>query len=229
MCERRGYPMMSAVTSSPGTSDPPAAVRAGSPTWRDPRLWVGVALVAASVLGGARLLAQADESVSVWAARDDIGAGVTIGPADLVARQVRFVDPADESLYLLVGAQLPDDLRLVHGVGAGELVARTAVGASGDSGLLTVPIALPRLAVPPGVAAGSHVDVWVTVEEDDGRVVSRPLLTDVVVLEAPTATDSFGVQGDRQLVLGVAEAQEAQLGRTLAAVGESAITVVGRG
>ena len=35
---------------------PPPAVRASTPGWRDPRLWVGVAIVAVSVVGGARLL-----------------------------------------------------------------------------------------------------------------------------------------------------------------------------
>jgi hypothetical protein len=215
--------MMSAVTSSLGTSQPPSAVRAGRPTWRDPRLWVGVAIVAGSLLVGARVLGQAEESVAVWAAREELAAGATLDPAAVVARQVRFVDPADLDLYL------PADVRLVHGLGAGELVARSAVSAADDTGLLTVPISVPALAVPPDLAAGSHVDVWVTLESATGQTRSRPLLVDVVVIAAPAPDDSFGVSGDRQLVLGVDESQGEELGRTLAAVGESAITVVGRG
>lgn len=221
--------MMSAVTSSLGTSQPPSAVRAGRPTWRDPRLWVGVAIVAGSLLVGARVLGQADESVAVWAARDELAAGATLDPGAVVARQVRFVDPADLDLYLPADEPLPDDVRLVHGLGAGELVARSAVSAADDTGLLTVPISVPALAVPPDLAAGSRVDVWVTLENASGQTRSRPLLVDVVVIAAPASDDSFGVSGDRQLVLGVDESQGEELGRTLAAVGESAITVVGRG
>ena len=33
----------------------------------DPRLWVGVAIVAVCVVAGARLLAAADDTVAVWA------------------------------------------------------------------------------------------------------------------------------------------------------------------
>lgn len=221
--------MMSAVTSSLGAVEPPAAVRTRGPTWRDPRLWVGLVIVAASVLAGARLLERADDSVRVWVARSDLSAGAPLGAADLTTRQVRFSNEADQALYLLADEPLPEGLHLLRGLGAGELVARTATGAAEDPGLLTVPIALPALAVPPDVATGDRVDVWVTSESRSGAPVARPLLTDVVVLAAPPVGDAFGVSGDRQLVLGVADDQEDQLGRTLAAVGESAITVVGRG
>lgn len=220
--------MMSAVTSTAG-AEPPAATRVGRPTWRDPRLWVGVALVAGSVLAGARLLAHADDSVSVWAARADLGAGRVLAADDLTVREVRFVDPDDQQVYLLADQPFPTDLRLARDLGAGELVARSALGAAGDPDLLTVPLAVPALAVPPDVAAGARVDVWVTTEDAEGGSVARPLLTDVLVVAAPTRSDAFGSSGDRQLVLGVDRAQERQLGRTLAAVGDQAITVVGRG
>ena len=45
-------------------------MRGHRPAWRDPRLWIGVVLVAASVVAGARLLAAADDTVQVWAAVD---------------------------------------------------------------------------------------------------------------------------------------------------------------
>ena len=51
----------------------PASTRAAAggprhpPGWRDPRLWIGVAIVAVSVVVGSRLLAAADDSVAVWA------------------------------------------------------------------------------------------------------------------------------------------------------------------
>jgi hypothetical protein len=72
------------------------------------------------------------------------------------------------------------------------------------------------------------VDVWVTVDTRRGAV-ARPLLSDVVVIALPSATDAYGVSGERQLVLGVDQSQSQELGHTLAAVGDSAITVVGRG
>ncbi len=216
------------IVTSLGTTAPRAATRASGPTWRDPRLWVGLLIVATSVLVGARMLARADESVSVWTARRDLVAGAPVGSADLVATQVRFLDVADEERYLSAAEPPPQDAVLTRDVAAGELLPRSALGAEQDSGLLTVPLALPALAVPPDVDAGARVDVWVQVETATGRVVSRPLLTDVVVVAAPVSADAFGVTGDRQLVLGVDESQTRQLGQTLAAVGEATITIVGR-
>lgn len=216
------------VVTSLGTSEPPAAVRAGRPTWRDPRLWVGILILAASVLAGARLLGQADDSVSVWAAREDLAPGESVGAEDLVAHRVRFADAGIQDRYLLVEDPLPEPATLTRALGAGELVPRSALGQPEGTGLLTVPISLPSLSVPPDLTAGAHVDVWVTVDTR-GVAVARPLLSDVVVIALPSAPDAYGVSGERQLVLGVDQSQSQELGHTLAAVGESAITVVGRG
>ena len=219
--------MMSLVTTSLGTSDPPAALRTRAPGWRDPRLWLGVAIVAASVLAGARLLARADDTVPLWAARADLASGDVVETGDLVARRVHFADEKDQLRYLRADQPLPGDQHLLRGVAAGELVPAAALGEAAETGLLTVPLSVPALGVPPDLGPGSHVDVWVTSETSDGDLVSKPLLTGVVVIAAPPSAESFGISGDRQLVLGVAEEQSEALGRTLAAVGEASITVVG--
>ena len=57
----------SASGGLPTASDVPAALRGQRPAWRDPRLWIGIVLVAASVVVGARVLAAADDTVQVWA------------------------------------------------------------------------------------------------------------------------------------------------------------------
>ena len=44
----------------PGTQAP-AATRVARPGWRDPRLWIGLLIVAGSVVLGARLLAAVDD------------------------------------------------------------------------------------------------------------------------------------------------------------------------
>lgn len=220
--------MMSPVTSSLGSPDPPPAARTAVPGWRDARLWVGVAILAASVLLGARVLGQADRSVTVWAARVELPVGQPVDEADLVARRVRFLDEADEARYLRADRPLPEPRMLTRPVAAGELVPAAALGAAPSAGRLSVPISVPSLAVPPQVGPGSVVDVWVTIENDSGRAVSRPVLTEVVVLAAPAPGEGFGASDDRQLVLAVDEGQEEALGRALAATGDSAITIVGR-
>ncbi|WP_299052203.1 hypothetical protein [uncultured Nocardioides sp.] len=44
--------------------DVPVATRARTPGWRDPRLWIGVLIVAVSVVVGVRLVSSADDSRS---------------------------------------------------------------------------------------------------------------------------------------------------------------------
>jgi hypothetical protein len=40
----------------------PPATRATTPGWRDPRMWVGIAIVAASVVIGALVLGASDDA-----------------------------------------------------------------------------------------------------------------------------------------------------------------------
>src|SRR4051812_20946015 len=182
----------------------PAAVRVSRPGWRDPRLWVGVLIVAVSVVAGARLLGSADDSVGVWAVSRDMGAGDTVGEDDLVVRRLRFVETGDLDHYFRADAAFPGELRLLRGVGAGELLPRAAVGPSGGSGLLQLPVAVDAEQVPPSVAAGSVVDVYV-LPSGGGRCASRcaPVLTGVTVVSASSLDEGFAVSGRRQLVLGV--------------------------
>src|SRR4051812_25108185 len=183
----------------------PQAVRATQPGWRDPRLWVGVLIVAVSVVAGARLLAAADDTVVVWAAQRDMGAGDTVTSADLVGRRVRFGEAEGLDRYFTAGAPLPTDLHLLRGIGAGELLPRTDVGPLRDYGLVQLPVAVDAELVPPSVAAGSVVDLYV-LPSSGGRCPADcdPVLEGVTVVSASSVDDGFGASGRRQLVLGVA-------------------------
>lgn len=69
-------------TPVPGALTPNAR-RAASASWRDPRLVVGVVIVALSVLVGVNLFSGADDTVSVWATTADLRSGTTVGADDL--------------------------------------------------------------------------------------------------------------------------------------------------
>lgn len=217
---------MGPVSRLLGTKDAPLAARATTPGWRDPRLWIGVAIVAASVLAGARILGGADDAVAVWAVADDMGAGDSVVDADLVSQRVRFGETADADRYLRVDAGLPADRHLLRGLGAGELLPRAALGASSASGLQQVPVWAPVDAVPPSVGSGSVVDVWAVPEENEP---ARLLLDDVVVIEAPRGGDSFGPAGSRQLVLGVPGSADDALARTITATVKGGIVITRQG
>ena len=65
------------------TAEVPPAIRYHRPGWRDPRILVGLVIVAASVLVGVKVLAAADDSVGVWAVRKDLPAGTRVDPAEV--------------------------------------------------------------------------------------------------------------------------------------------------
>jgi hypothetical protein len=220
------------IEPTPARSTAPPASRSRPAGARDPRLWVGLVVVALSVLLGARLVGAADETVEVWSARGTLAAGQPLTGADLEATRVRFSDEADLERYVAVGEPLPADARLTRGVGEGELLARGALGTAGAAGVLTLPLALPPTSLPPGLAAGDRVDVWVTGETDrPGRYRADLLLEDVPVVAVPRPEQGFGAAAERRLVLGLDEPEgdREALAEVLAGLGGGTVTVVGRG
>jgi hypothetical protein len=220
--------MMLSVSRTHAPTDLPAATRAKPPGWRDPRLWVGVAIVAASVVAGSRIVGAADDSVTVWAAARDLAPGDTVAADDLAPVRVSFDEAADLDRYLPTGDELPAELHLVRGLGEGELVPAAALGSAEDTGTVVLSLAFPPEQVPSGVAAGSHVDVWV-VDDHPGAGGTSPVLEDVVVIDAPSAGDSLGGTGGRQLVLGVPEGASDALAEVLEASADGRVHVLGRG
>jgi hypothetical protein len=215
-------------------SDTPAATRASTPGWRDPRLWIGVAIVAASVFVGALVLGTSDDTVPVWAAADTMGAGHVLTADDLTVRRVRFADASDADLYYPADRQLPADLRLRRGIGAGELLPRGAVGLADAAGVRQVPISVASDQVPGEVSVGASVDVYLRPAShagcQDSPVCSgRPVLADVTVLDAPAVDQEFGPGGQRMLVLAMTGGQARTFFRLLASVDDPSLTVVGRG
>jgi hypothetical protein len=221
---------------TPPALDVHPAIRGHRPAWRDPRLWIGIVVVAASVVAGARVLAAADDTVQVWAAAGDLGAGQRVEPADLVARRVRFAESDALSGYFTVDDELPAALELTRSVGRGELLPRAAVGAPDETGLVEVPIAVEPELVPPDVESGDLVDLYVVAPisaDAEGRQQepppAGPALTAATVVAAPELASSFGTSGKRQLVLGVEADAAPAFFALLARYDAPSLTVVRRG
>jgi hypothetical protein len=216
-------------------SDVPPAARAATPGWRDPRLWIGLLIVAVSVVAGSRLLAAADDTVAVWAVAADAGPGAALTEGDLVVHRVRFADSDDLSGYYRVDDALPGELRLVRGVGAGELLPRGAVGAADQAtDMVELPVALESDQVPPAVHAGSVVDVYLLGDPARGEAPTgepgAPVLREATVVDAPQSDGGFGgATGRRQLVLAVPQDDAAAYFAAVAALESPLLTVVRRG
>jgi hypothetical protein len=216
------------------TAPTPAARRASAPGWRDPRLWVGLVIVAASVLVGSLVLGSSDDTVPVWAADDTLGSGHVLSADDLAVRRVHFDGSDTASLYFRADEQLPAELRLSRDVGAGELLPRAAVTPAADRNLRQVPVSVAPDQVPAQVDVGDVVDVYVRPGTRSGCQESsvcdgRAALSGVTVLDAPAADDAFGSDGTRMLVLGMTGAEAQGFFRLLASTDDAALTIVGRG
>ena len=215
-------------------TDTPTARRSSAPGWRDPRLWIGVALVAASVLAGALVLGTSDDTVAVWAATDTMGPGHALTADDLTVRRVGFADASDAALYVGADEQLPSGLHLLHSVTAGELLPRAALGPGDAAVLRQVPVSVAADQVPGSVGAGDVVDVYLRPATRTGCAATqvcsgRPVLAGVTVLDAPRADQAFGAEGGRMLVLGVSDPDTHRFFRLLASTDDPSLTVVGRG
>ncbi|WP_205739833.1 hypothetical protein [Georgenia sp. SYP-B2076] len=139
--------------------DLPLARRLRRPTWRDPRLGIGLLLVAGSVAVGTWAVRDAAATTDVYAARQALVPGDVLDAEALVVEQVRLRAP--EGRYLLAADGPPESSVVIRTVGAGELVPRTAVGRSDAVDLRPVVVPL-GLSVPADLGPGTVVDLWLT-------------------------------------------------------------------
>ena len=216
-----------------GITDVPAARRSSPPGWRDPLLWVGLAIVATPILAGALVLGTSDDTVAVWAAADTLGEGHVLTADDLAVRRVRLDDDT-AALYFRADDQLPADLRLGREVAAGELLPRAAVTRTDARELRQVPISVAPDQVPGAVGVGDLVDVYLrpasrTVCADTPVCDGRPVLSGVAVSDAPPADEAFGTDGSRTLVLAMSSSDAERFFRLFATTDDASLTVVGRG
>jgi hypothetical protein len=174
------------------TSSTPPAPRARRtlPGGRDLRLALGVVLVLASVVLGARVLAAADDRTEVWALSAPLAAGTTVSAEDLVPARVAL-DAMDA--YVEVGTDVVGRV-LTRDVGAEELLPAAALAdgadaAAGDRRWVTVPV--DPLHAPPGLARGERVDVYVT--PADGAALGDVEVVPVLVLAGALVADPGGL------------------------------------
>ncbi len=186
-----------AVETGGDLASPPAS-RLRRSRWRDPRLWLGVVLVLASIVVGARVVAAADDTVAVWVLDVEGTAGMDVGADDVRSADVHFSDASDAGRYLVADTSFPSGLRLVHDVAAGELLPVSAVTDAAEDVPAQLPLGVPGSGMPSDLARGDVVDIW-AVPTAAGRH-STLVLGPVPVVAVATAGQG-GVGGDRQVVV----------------------------
>lgn len=224
-------PTLATRREAPPTAAP-RATRSRRPGWRNPRLLLGLLLVAGSVTLGARLLASADDTVGVWSVARDLPAGAAVTASELEQRQVRFPDVATADRYLSTGDPLPDGLTLNRPVARGELVPRAAFAAQASADLVEVPISVANDDLPATVRQGSVVDVWVSPDVATvgaGKVTATKVLTDVTVVAVPRSVDRLAPQATRQVIVGVPADRADTLGAALGGISDGRVVIARKG
>lgn len=173
---------------SPDQLPAPTAPRLRRPTWRDPRLVVGVVIVALSVALGSWAVSSAGRTVPVYAAAGTLTPGEQLGTDRLRTVDVRLGASVDR--YLRADEPLPEDVVVQRVVDDGELVARGALGPAEA-------VEVRSVAVPVGsgvsdrIRKGAVVDLWFVPEAATGSKAApgepEALVSGVVVEQVDVA------------------------------------------
>lgn len=180
----------------------PPASRLALPRWFDTRMALGILLVLASVVVGAKVFSSADSTTSVWAASRDLPAGSRIDRSDLRSVQVKL---ADGKQYVSAAGAIPAGYVLTRPVGAGELLPSKAFvdpAKVADPALarreVTVPVRQDHW--PADLRADELVDVYATpTKTGDAGTAAAPvrILAGVTVGTVPSRSkDVFGSSGE---------------------------------
>ena len=177
----------------------PSAARTAVRRLRDPRMWIGVLLVATSATVAGRVLAAADDTVQVWSASRDLPVGAQINDADLVATSVHFGDAGTAESYVRLDSALVGQ-QLALPVGAGQLISRSAIAGTARPAS-EIPIGVAAADVPTDLAAGDRVDVWALPDDGQRGDVARVMREVRVVAVSQPEIAAAG--GDREVLLAV--------------------------
>ena len=151
---------------------PTGTARLKAPSWKDPRLLIGILLVLLSVSGVVAVIGSADKTNKLYAAKEPIAVGQSISADDFEAVDVRLGDV--EAFYLTVSAGLAEGDVALQRIEKHQLVPRQSLGRA--DALDRKPVAIPvETALPDQVVPGARVDVWVS-KPDSARSFDRPVL-----------------------------------------------------
>jgi hypothetical protein len=164
----------------------------------DLRLWLGIAIVVASVAIGVVVMTADRDTVTVLRATRDLSVGAVPSGLDRVV----ISRAAAGDAYLT--DEPVGDAVLQWPVRAGELVPRGALAAAKSADVRQVTVAVDPLHSPVDLQTGDHVDVWAS-PSNSSREAAAPskVVTDARV--ASVASDAVGIGGQIAVVLDLHE------------------------
>lgn len=176
----------------------PPARRLQGPSWLDLRLVLGVVIVLASVLVGAKVVAGADKSTTVWAASRDLAAGSTLQASDLKPVRVRLYETSGAYLATVTS---PAGLELHRDISNGEMLTESAVAK--ESSYAVFALSVPAQRVPASLQRGDAINVYTSgpTSPSGGATAAGNANTVVLVAAAATVAEVTG-RGNGALTTG---------------------------
>ncbi|PQZ95891.1 hypothetical protein CQ018_00915 [Arthrobacter sp. MYb227] len=143
------------------------------PSWKDPRLLLGILIVLASTVGIIALTSALDKTVPMYVAKTDISLGEQLGPEKLDVANIKL--DALSQRYVAANPELLVGRRANSLIRAGELIPVGSIGLEDGTNRRPVSVNLPD-ELPAAITAGAHVDVWVAAKDRAANVYSAPTL-----------------------------------------------------
>lgn len=181
------------------------APRLTKPSWKDPRLLIGILMVLAAVAGVVALVGSAGKTVPVLVAKESLVVGQKVNAdsfkvvqAQLGEADAKYLDPSDA---------LEENAVVIRMVPKDELVPRSSIGHTDalDRKPASVTVDEP---LPKEVVVGSHVDVWVSLpDERNGFKAPELMLPGAEVAAMNVAASSLGSGRNTQLMVLVTDEQ----------------------
>lgn len=180
-------------TGASGSIAAPIPRRLSRPKWRDPRIVIGLLLVIAAVVLGAKVIGSSRQTTQVWAAAHDLAAGTVVTDADLVRAEVNLGDAI--AGYLSADTTAAGRV-LSRQVAAGELLPFAALGTPARGGRL-IGLGIEATDMPPGVTHGSIIDLYLMPVSTGGAAGrgTPELVAKEVTVQLVTAPSSGGLSG----------------------------------
>ncbi len=158
----------------------PSPRRVSKPGWLDLRLVLGVLLVLAAVLIGAKVIQSARHTDKVLAVTHDLAAGTTLQAGDLQLADVALPDSVRRSGVYLADRDKAIGKVLARPLAQGELLPAAVLASAPARTRISVPLAADAA---PKLSRGQRIVLWLS----DQRCPSVVLVPDVVVQDVRVA------------------------------------------
>lgn len=201
----------------------PVAGRLRRPGWKDPRLLVGVLLIAVAIVGVSAIVQGADRTVAYYAADTTLTPGMVLDEGHVAVAQVQVAD----DVYVAANATAqPWGQVVTRVIEQGELVPASALESPTDFDGRPVAV-VTTSPVAPDIVAGSQVDIWVTAPNAQGDPMSSLVGEQLVVADVMREDGAFSMSRAPTVYVVVPADQIQPLLQALAVDGD--VAVVGRG